>query len=253
VAVPTLWHIEISHYNEKARWALDHKGIAHRRRAPLPGILHPPVALALSGRPRLPILSIDGERIRDSSAIIAELERRFPDPPLYPSDRDERGRALAIQDYFDEDVAPLIRRLIFGQLAEAPGHARTAVELIGYSLPPGRAGDIAARGLSRIFTRYYGGTRARVAEDRRRITEGFERLEAEIQPSGFLVGDRFSVADLAAAALLMHFALPEEVQYPLPAYPPALDEYRASLSPVAVEWVQRMWREQRPPSAAIRG
>src|ERR1051325_916664 len=23
---PTLWHIGISHYNEKARWALDHKG-----------------------------------------------------------------------------------------------------------------------------------------------------------------------------------------------------------------------------------
>jgi len=33
VAKPILWHIEISHYNEKARWALDHKGIEHERRA----------------------------------------------------------------------------------------------------------------------------------------------------------------------------------------------------------------------------
>jgi glutathione S-transferase len=253
VGIPTLWHIEISHYNEKARWALDYKGVAHRRRAPLPGILHPPVALALSGRPTLPILSIDGQRIRDSTAIIAELERRYPDPPLYPADPDDRARALAIEDYFDEEVAHRIRRLIFGELAENRGSARTAVRLIGYSLPPGRSGDITAGALSRIFTTYYGGRRSRVAEDRRRITEGFERLEAEIQPTGFLAGDSFSVADLSAAALLMHFALPAELQYPLPGYPPALEAYRTSLPPVAVEWVQRIWREHRPASAAISG
>jgi hypothetical protein len=30
---PVLWHFPISHYNEKARWALDWKGIPHVRRA----------------------------------------------------------------------------------------------------------------------------------------------------------------------------------------------------------------------------
>ena len=30
--IPVLWHIPLSHYNEKVRWALDYKGIAHRRR-----------------------------------------------------------------------------------------------------------------------------------------------------------------------------------------------------------------------------
>ena len=29
---PLLWHIPLSHYSEKVRWALDYKGIAHRRR-----------------------------------------------------------------------------------------------------------------------------------------------------------------------------------------------------------------------------
>jgi glutathione S-transferase len=29
---PVLWHIPFSHYSEKVRWALDYKGIAHRRR-----------------------------------------------------------------------------------------------------------------------------------------------------------------------------------------------------------------------------
>ena len=35
--LPTLWHIPVSHYNEKVRWALAHKGIEHERRAPPPG------------------------------------------------------------------------------------------------------------------------------------------------------------------------------------------------------------------------
>ena len=38
VGTPVLWHLEISHYNEKARWALDYKGIAHVRRAVTPGL-----------------------------------------------------------------------------------------------------------------------------------------------------------------------------------------------------------------------
>ena len=44
---PILWHIEISHYNEKARWALDLKGVDHERRALIPGY-HVAVALALT-------------------------------------------------------------------------------------------------------------------------------------------------------------------------------------------------------------
>src|SRR5439155_1699664 len=38
VETPVLWHLEISHYNEKARWALDYKGIAHVRRAVPPAL-----------------------------------------------------------------------------------------------------------------------------------------------------------------------------------------------------------------------
>src|SRR5262249_18900237 len=40
-AVPVLWQFRQSHYNEKARWALDWKRIRHERRSLLPG-LHVP-------------------------------------------------------------------------------------------------------------------------------------------------------------------------------------------------------------------
>src|SRR4051812_13009382 len=118
---PTLWHIELSHYNEKARWALDYKGIPHVRRAPLPG-LHGPVAMAVSrsAHRKLPVLVLDGRRVADSTAIIAALEEYRPEPPLYPADPADRRRALEIEDYYDETLAPAIRRLNFHHSLDDP-------------------------------------------------------------------------------------------------------------------------------------
>ena len=94
-SMPTLWQIQISHYSEKARWALDYKSVDHVRRAPLPG-MHIPIALWLTGGayPTFPVLELDGQRIGDSTAVIAALEERYPEPPLYPEDPAERARAL---------------------------------------------------------------------------------------------------------------------------------------------------------------
>src|SRR5918912_4593789 len=109
----TLWHVPTSHYSEKARWALDYKRIPHTRRALLAGS-HPLVTWILTRgeHQTVPVLTIDGRAIGDSTAVIAELERRFPDPPLYPEDPADRARALELEDYFDEELAPAIR--IFG-------------------------------------------------------------------------------------------------------------------------------------------
>ena len=105
-----LWHLELSHYNEKARWALDFKGVPHERRAPMPG-LHGLVALGLThgGQRRLPVLKLDGRTIGDSTAIIAALEGAVPEPALYPEDAQERARALELEDFADEDLAPHVR------------------------------------------------------------------------------------------------------------------------------------------------
>ena len=80
---PTLWHIPVSHYNEKVRWALEFKGVDHERKAPPPPA-HIPAAMWLTrgGSSTFPVLDLDGRRIGDSTAIIAALERSYPDPPL---------------------------------------------------------------------------------------------------------------------------------------------------------------------------
>ena len=67
-ATPVLWHLKVSHYNEKARWALDYKRVPHVRRAVLPG-RHAAVARRLSGGQTFPVLVLGEEAIGDSTRI----------------------------------------------------------------------------------------------------------------------------------------------------------------------------------------
>jgi glutathione S-transferase len=51
------------------------------------------------------------------------------------------------------------------------------------------------------------------ADSRAKIVAAIDRLEREISPSGYFVGDSFTVADLTAAALLYPVARPPEFPY----------------------------------------
>src|SRR6185312_14903114 len=99
---PLLWHIPLSHYNEKVRWTLDYKGVAHRRQVARSDYLWR--AWRATGQGKLPILFLDGRAISDSTAIIAALEARYPEPALYPRDPAAREQALAVEDWLDEQV-----------------------------------------------------------------------------------------------------------------------------------------------------
>ena len=72
--LPVLWHLQVSHYVEKVRWALDYKRVPHIRRSWLPGV-HIREAKRLTGDTSTsPVLTIDGRSIGDSTRIIAAIE-----------------------------------------------------------------------------------------------------------------------------------------------------------------------------------
>lgn len=247
-----LWHYTFSNFNEKARWALDYKRIPHVRRAVVPGS---PRMLRFSRGGTLPVLDLDGERIVDSTRIIETLERRWPEPPLYPQDPDERRRALELEDFFDEHVGHEFRRAAFWELRDEPGaiaellstgQGPVAGSFIRATLPVGMA---FARRRYKIYE-------ADAEEGRAKVEAGLDRIEAELEPSGYLVGDRFSVADLTAAALLFPIANAPEARNALPGgpLPERLAGWFASLADhPGVEWIRDMYRRHRGSSAAIRG
>jgi glutathione S-transferase len=251
---PTLIQLDISHYSEKVRWALDYKQVPHIRRSPLPGS-HIPISYALTRGKSvyLPLLQLDGRTIADSTAIIAAIEKRYPDPPLYPADPEQRRRALALEDFFDEELGPAARLLPFHELTNEPA----MFAAVAAAAVPGPLGK--AKGLVGLYARTYTGLRfgvrdeAAAATAREKIVAALDRLEAELAANGggeFLVGESFSVADLTAASLFYPVVGPDEG--PLPAdspTPPAFEAFRATIDQrPGYLWVEEMFRRHRYPA-----
>src|SRR3954470_20529531 len=116
---PVLWQLQISHYNEKVRWALDYKRIPHTRRSMMPGV-HQLILKRKAGVITSPVLELDGRTTGDSSAILQLIEERWPEPPLMPENGLQRRRALRLEDYFDEELGPHIRRAVYWELLPYP-------------------------------------------------------------------------------------------------------------------------------------
>jgi glutathione S-transferase len=252
-AVPVLWHLKVSHYNEKARWALDYKGIGHERRAVEPG-RHRAIARQLTGGATFPVLSLDGEAIGDSTEIIAALEARHPDPPLYPADPAARARALALEDYFDEELGPHMRILVASRTLQS---AKLFIGTFFGDLPLRRR--VSARVMFPLLRprarRAFGIDDDAVTRAWKQVRAVVERFRTELQPSGYLVGDGFTVADLTLAALVAPAVAPPQFPYPQPQRGhPHLAQLREALAEAGLlEWAHDMYARHRGVSAEVVG
>ncbi len=248
---PTLWHFPISHFNEKVRWALDFKGIPHVRRALGPNYLFK--AWWATGRGTLPILFLDGKPIGDSTRIIEALERFKPDPALYPRDEAGRRRAAELEEFFDEELGHHARAVIVGPLFA--DHPEVAIAALGTGMGP-LAHRVMRLGLP-AFASFYKSrhniTPQTIELGRAKVSAALDRIESELQPSGYLVGDSFTVADLTAAALFCPIVMPPEFEYRTAGAPPqSIREYRDSIAQrPAFRWVENIYRRHRGKSAEV--
>ena len=192
---------------------------------------HPPVTYLLTRgeHQTVPVLTIDGRSIGDSTAVIAELEARFPEPRLYPDDPDERHRALELEEWFDEQLGPYIRRWAYHEILSDP---EAVVELAYKQVPTARPSTIGftTRVLKFFLDARFGvrsEEKARRAEEK--VMQALDRLEEELEGREFLCGDAFSVADLTAASLFYPLALPPEGPWTPRRIPPAWEERTGAL------------------------
>jgi glutathione S-transferase len=210
-----------------------------------------PRALFFSLRGTIPVLDIEGERIVDSTRIVEALERRYPEPALYPHDASERLRALELEDFFDEHAGHDLRRVVFVELREQPDYV-SAFLTTGRG-PLTRAAFRAllrAPGSMAYANRRYSFNTAEAERSRVKLSAALERITAELQPSGYLVGSRFSIADLTAASLLFPLVWPAELQYDYPD-PPDAPFVRSLDGHPALEWIRRIYARHRGTSAGI--
>ena len=248
---PELFHFKVSHFNEKARWALDYKGVEHVRHSLLPGPQKPKMQ-KLSGQQQTPVLRCGDDVVAGSAAIIDYLERRFPEPRLYPRDDATLRRAISVQARFDAEVGPAIRLAMFHDLLLDPSYF-VSMFTIGQPFFA-RVGYRAIFPVVSLVMRREMKITAENAEAARVATRrGLDFVAEESRATGYLAGDAFSVADLAAASLLAPAVEidPSPFAYPKPFCSRLRAWWDSWREHPGTAWVRSMYERHRGASREI--
>ena len=197
--------LAFSHYNEKARWALDRYAVPYREEPHMPFVCSLAVAVATRGRGgaadrtssrySTPVLILnDGRTLTDSTDIV-----RFaagPDDALFPNT--EVSELVA---HYGDQLGPYTRLLAYWHLGRHSGMIeRLAADNVGRreAWLFKRMVPLAGSQLTRLLNLTQSGHDRALTRMRQELDEAASRLEHR----NYLCGDRFTAADLTFAALL---------------------------------------------------
>jgi len=219
-----LLQFSTSHYCRKARLALGYKQIPYQVENLTPG-LHMLRVKPLSGKNTVPVLLPQQKYcpavVADSTEIIRFLETYHPEPTLYFDDPIQQKEALRLEDHFDESIGTATRFVYYQFRANE-----------GKQIDPSWSSQIVIA----IVRAQYGINQKSAQVATAKIADAIAML-SEFWQDGYLIGDRFSVADLTAAALLSPLGL-------IPAYRrehPWLFERIAEIHQLCNESLPKNW------------
>ena len=254
-----LYTFVVSHFAEKARWALDWKGVVYAERQLTPG-LHRRV-LRRVGAPggTVPVLQ-DEDRVTQGSAAHHRLRRSaLAGPTLTPADPALRTQAAELERWLDTDVGEPLRRVFY---ASALDSRELVVQLFT------QGGAWSAPWFFRWAFPQIAGTIRKMYAITPRTWLAIASAWTPPSPASsscWPAGTIWSVtassrADLTLAALIAPLWAPPEHCTRWPSedlYPPDLRELRTRLAGRrARDWMLRMYRAHRAapsgrPSAAV--
>jgi glutathione S-transferase len=118
-----------------ARLMLERKGLEHRTIWLLPG-LHPALLRTRGFRGgTVPAMKLDGRKLQESREISRALEELKPDPPLFPSDPQERLAVEEAERWGDEVLQDVPRRIVRWLSVHRPETRTMIAREIGVPLP----------------------------------------------------------------------------------------------------------------------
>lgn len=208
--------IPISHYCEKARWALERAGLAYREEPHVQG-LHRLYARRAGGSMTVPVLVTPEGSIGESEQILAWVDRELePQQRLFPEEPHERERACTLARRFDGGLGPSSRRLIYVRMFQQP---ELMLRFNNQGVPAweNRALRMGLPLAKRVIDRALDITPGVEVQDEALVWTEFDAV-AEMLSDGrpFLLGDRFTAPDLTFAALSAPMTMPSHYGVRLP-------------------------------------
>ena len=200
--------IPLSHYCEKARWALDRAALPYKESPHVP-LLHR-LATKRNNGGSVPMLVHGSRRLIDSTDILLHADAICGGNLLYPIDAELRREVDALEERFDTELGPHVRRWAYAQLLP---QAKLLRSMWSCGTPRFEASfiPVIAPLVCRLVRSTYRITPESTQRSLERIRELFCQVD-ELLGDGrrFLVGERFTAADLTFAALAAPMLLPVE-------------------------------------------
>ena len=240
--------IPLSHYCDRARWALDHAGIEFTEEQHLQ-MLHRR-AVKNGGGTTVPVLFTDGTALADSRDIVAWADASADDSQrLYPRDTSMRGEIEALERGFADELGVETRLIAYHYFltmksaflayngASAPRWQRTFARVMFPALKRLAArkvniSDATVAAAHETIGRYFDDVADRLSDGRR-----------------YLVGEQFTAADLTFAAMCAPVVLPTQYGVPLPQVAELDEEFRGVVQGLrdhpAGAYALRMYAEHR--------
>jgi glutathione S-transferase len=189
-----------SHAATTGQLLFDHKRIGYKRTDLLPVVSWVVLKAVRFPGVTVPAAMIDGERVQGTRAIARELERRQPEPPLFPADAQRRQAVEEAERFGEEELQQRVRE-IFLWSARKDGSG-----LVGYleGAKIGMPHRLAAR-TAGPFIALDARSRGATDENVRRAIAAFpgmlDRIDDWIE-EGILGGEPANAADLQIAPSL---------------------------------------------------
>jgi glutathione S-transferase len=247
VSRPRLITIPISHYCEKARWALERARVAYDEEGHAP-LLHWRATFPLHTR-TVPILVTNGAVLTESTDIVRWADARTTEAHLYPDDPQLRREVDELVELFDRKLGPATRRYAYFHVLP---HKKRALELVTTGVPDGERRMISSlwKPITTMMRRGMKVDEQGAERSMARIKAIFAEVEGRLSDGRrYLVGKHFSAADLAFAALASPVLGPVQNAFmpPIEMWPPSMQPAGKALrETVAGKFALRMWREERP-------
>ena len=220
--------IPISHYCEKARWALERARIRYREERHVQGV-HRIAARKAGGGETVPVLVTPEGALGESQEILLWVDERLPpDRRLFPSQPAERTEVERLCRRFDGNLGPRGRRLMYINML---GQRELMLRFNNQGVPGWE--DRALRLGWPLAVRFVGRAldiRPGIEIEDEAAVWGELDFVAQLLADGreHLCGERFSAADLTFAALSASIVVPPVYGVPLP-QPDVLPPHIATL------------------------
>lgn len=195
-----LFVIPASHPSVAAQLMLEHKGIAYKRTDLLPVISKG--VLRVAGFPGItvPALKIDGRRVQGSREIARELDRRQPEPPLFPADAEKRAAVEEAERWGDEVLQPPMRQILWWAIKRDRAPLRSYSEGAKLGIPISLAMKTAAP-IVALSARFNEADDEHVRRGLAELPEMLQKIDEWIA-AGVLGGEQLNAADFQIAPSL---------------------------------------------------